>query len=142
MPAPQSVEVKRDCWAFGFVGAAMAALGGTLPISVAEKSIPSAEAWALGLAPTFVLFGLALVGLSYALYRGFGWTRWPITFWFPVYFIAISAIGASRDLQTTVFDWIEALIITSIWLFGTWTVFRHADMRAHLLRSSQRGKDD
>jgi len=136
MPAPQSVEVKRDCWAFGFVGAAMAVLGGILPISVGGKSIPSAEAWAIGLAPTFVIFGLARVGLSYALYRGFGWTRWPITFWFPVYFITISAIGASRNIETTVFDWMEALIITIIWLFGTWTAFRRADMRTHLQRSA------
>ena len=119
----------------------MAALGGTLPISVAEKSIPSAEAWAIGLAPTFVFFGLALVGLSYALYRGFGWARWPITFWFPVYFIAISAVVASRNLETTIFDWMEALIITGIWLFGTWTTFRRADMQAHLFRSSPIGKD-
>jgi len=130
-PTPPK-EVRKDCWIVGFVGAAMGALGGTLPISMGEKTIPSDEAWALGLAPTFVAFGLALVGLAYAMYRGFGWVRWPITLWFPAYFCTLAAVSASKDIAATEYDWLGGLIVTGIWLYGTWTIFRGKEMKAHL----------
>ncbi len=130
-----SVEVKRACWTLGVLGAVCALLGGTLTISIGVASIPSTEAWELGLAPVFVAFGAALAGLAYALYRRQRWTRWPIALWFPVYFLVFALLAAMRGFLLMDGEWLEALIVGSIWLYGIWWIFRGDAMKAHLAKS-------
>lgn len=125
-------EVKRACWTLCLIGVAMATAGGTLKISIGVASIPSGEAWELGLAPVFVAFGVALAGLAYALYRRQRWARWPIALWFPVYFLVFALVAAMRGFLLMDGEWLEALIVGCIWLYGTWWIFRGEAMKAHL----------
>ncbi len=113
----------------------MAVLGATLPIGTRERTVSSVEAWSMGLAPTFILFGSVLIILAYAMYRGSGWVRWPITFWLPVFTCAFAAVAAASDLSITALDWLEALITMGVWIYLTWTLFRGKDMKAHLSRN-------
>ena len=124
----QETRILRKGWlVFGLLGVLTILGYGFMDIDFGGGSIPSVEAWNRGVAQPYVIGGVVLVLLSYFLYRGASWVRWPIMLWFPFTFGFALAWAVSRGIGE--FDVVEFLFlglpVVAIWLWGTWrTLFK------------------
>lgn len=116
---------KKDVITIAVIGALTSVFSATLPIDIGGGiKLTSKEAWEQDMAPVMVSFGLILVFLSYHLFKGKAWTKWPIILWLPI-FILTEVILFWGDINMTHTEFLLLCVpVMLIWLWSGFTIFR------------------